>query len=424
MHKSPLTQGMDARIQTLEAENAAFKRELKRLTQLQDIISNIPIGLMVTDDRGGITWTNAVADKLFALPSPYEQSITLRSALHLSYSDGAPCQPEDLPLSRSARHGEVIYDREMIFAPPGGQVRHLLVNTAPIVDLDGIARGAVGLFQDISQRRYEKIELQEDRAELKKAVAERTTEIEDTVRALEAQIAEREQVEADLRHSKEVLRQLSRRTLETLETDRQCVAKELHDSIGASLAAIKFSLEEKLAQMEKHSSHRAISLETILGYLTDTIKETKRISARLRPSTLDDLGLLATLSWYVREFSLMYGNIDVQLDIDVAEEDIPNQQKIVFYRIIQEAMNNAAKHGKPHAIRIHLNKAGHGFELIIEDDGSGFDIQERSISKDPLSGHGLQGMRERANICGGSFDITSRLGVGTRVYVSLPMFYC
>lgn len=388
---------------------------------LRAVIDHIPEGILVVDAQGCILLANPAARQLYPRPIPFGKPIESHGRLHLCYPDGTPYAPQDLPLNRSALAGEVIVDREMTVRRPRRRVRYLLVNSVPIRDGDGKVTGAVGLFKDITRREMTRSAMQKERVELQGRIAQRTAELEATVRALEGQIVERQRVEADLRHSREALRRLSRRTLETLESDRQLVAKELHDSIGAGLAAIKFSLEEKLAQMEKSAGRKAVSLENILGYLVDTIKETKRISAQLRPTTLDDLGLLSTISWYVREFSLLYSHIQVELDITVAEADIPVQHKIVFYRIIQEAMNNAAKHGQPDTIRIHLARGDAGLALCVQDDGLGFDTQTQSTpSADPLSGHGLQGMRERAEICGGRFEVISRIGSGTRVEVVLP----
>jgi signal transduction histidine kinase len=388
---------------------------------LNAVIDSAPEGIVVTDASGRIIMANPVAKGLFPNPIPHAEPISSHTRLNLCYPDGTPYAPADLPLNRTALQGQAITDQELLVRMPGGRMRHLLVSTNPLADASGKNKGAVGFFRDITQRQKAQIEMQQERAELQTRVAQRTAELEASVEALEAQIIERKIIEAELRRSEEEFRRLSRRILEALEADRQLVAKELHDSIGASLAAIKFSLEEKLAQIERSSTREAVSLESILGYLVDTIKETKRIAAQLRPATLDDLGLLSTISWYIREFSLLFSHINVALKIDLAEEDIPTRQKIVFYRIIQETMNNAAKHGRPDTIRIHLAKGPDGLTLCVEDNGRGFDAQQQILSStDPLSGYGLQGMRERAEICGGRFEVSSQIGSGTRVYVQLP----
>lgn len=237
-----------------------------------------------------------------------------------------------------------------------------------------------------------------------------------TIEALKTQIRERERIEEQLRQSEGALRRITHRTMEALEADRQVIAKELHDSIGASLAAIKFALEDRIAR-GLEGEH---GLGEVVRYLIDAIKETKRISANLRPAILDDLGLLSTMKWYFREFETLYRQISILQDIRLDEDDIPETLKIVIYRILQEAMNNAAKHGAPDVIGVRLTKSNEQIMLDVKDDGCGFDATDAQMSKDPMRGHGLLGMRERAEICGGTFELTSALGAGTRIQVMLP----
>jgi signal transduction histidine kinase len=264
-------------------------------------------------------------------------------------------------------------------------------------------------------------EILESHDELEELVDLRTDELRSTVQLLESEIEERKQAEQDLLRSRYELRMLTQKTLETLETDRQSVAKELHDSIGASLAAIKFGLEQKLAAMKAGMGNEEISIEKMIDHLVDTIKETKRISANLRPSTLDDLGLIATINWFCRDFGSFYPHLQVIEELNCREEQISENLKIVIYRILQEAMNNAAKHSDADIIRLNLNMADGSIILKVEDNGVGFAVDQQDIRKDPLSGYGIQGMRERAEICGGSFEVKSRTGTGTTVEVRLPL---
>jgi len=232
-------------------------------------------------------------------------------------------------------------------------------------------------------------------------------------------ISARKQMEAMLVESQRHLRELSRKSLEALEADRRTVARELHDSVGGSLAAIKFGLEEVAEQAARDPVCGAASLGTLISHLTDTIKETKRISANLRPLMLDDLGLLSTIDWYTRQSRQRYGNIRLIPQIDVQEHEVPEEYKIVFYRVMQEAVNNAAKHSRADTIYIRLKKIAAHFELEVEDNGSGFDLSEAFSRQDRLSGFGLKSMQERAEICGGILNIHTQPGEGTCVRVTL-----
>jgi PAS domain S-box-containing protein len=258
---------------------------------------------------------------------------------------------------------------------------------------------------------------------LEEEVSKRTKDLNATIKTLESEIAQRKSMGDALSISRERLKNMSRRILDVLEADRRTVSKELHDSIGASLAAIKFSLEEKEMQREQNNGRLDDPLDQEIAYLLATIKETKRISANLRPTTLDDLGLMATIQWYLRQFQRLYGNIRVEYRTDIAEEDVPEAMKIIIYRIVQEGLSNAEKHSEASSVRLQMgfSDGNRSISLLIEDDGRGFDVEDVLSEKDPLSGYGLTAMRERCEIFGGSFHIESHLGRGTRINAILPI---
>ena len=245
--------------------------------------------------------------------------------------------------------------------------------------------------------------------------------LDQTVNALEAEASERLEVEKELAMSRRQLRLLSQKTLELLESDRQMIAKELHDSIGASLAAIKFSLEGWMETYGEQMPSTEIPFDRIITHIMETIKETKRISANLRPTTLDDLGLIATAQWFCRNLAGLYQGIQISSRFDVSEVDIPEAMKIVLYRVMQEALSNAAKHGQAQHIQVSLSLVDGYLALTVRDDGCGFDPDTVFGMEDTLSGFGINSMRERVEICGGRFDIQTRIGEGTRIKASLPV---
>lgn len=387
---------------------------------LKAVIENAPEGIIVVDENGSITMANPAAEKLYARPVPYNQSVQSHHLLQLRNPDGRVIGVDDLPLSRSAFHGEVIMDQEMAIEWPDGQTRRLLANSAPIRDDKGKIRGAVGVFQDITRRIAERDRLEDRRRELEGLVAQRTAALQATVGALESKIYERELIERGLRRTQAELEQLSRSALTALEADRQSVSKELHDSIGASLSFIKFGLEEQLDRMQRQQVPSDTELAKIIHHLIDAIKETKRIAGQLRPLTLDDLGVIATIHSFCRNTGCIPGATEITAHIDVSEEDIPDDYKIIIYRVMQEAVTNAIRHGQARNIRIHLAKGVEGLEFTVKDNGRGFDRLSVETGVDPLSGHGIESMRARARICGGRFNIVSETGQGTRVDLMLP----
>ena len=233
-------------------------------------------------------------------------------------------------------------------------------------------------------------------------------------------ITVRKTTEAALRESERRLRELSRKILDAQENERKLVAQEIHDSISGDLAAIKICLEEKLHKMKGDPPGNAISLERIISTIEDTIRETRRISARLRPSMLDDLGLFSTIDWFCRDFEKYHPEIRMVRRLEIEEDDVPEQLKVVVYRIMQEAMNNVAKHSDADRVDISLVKFGDELKLSVQDNGCGLDFERIRSNPDPLSGYGLSNMRDRAEICGGKLEINSKPGAGTAVHLTLP----
>jgi len=159
-------------------------------------------------------------------------------------------------------------------------------------------------------------------------------------------------------------------------------------------------------------------LEVIVSRVQDGIKETRRIMADLRPSVLDDLGILAAINWFCREFQNTYSHIHIEKQIDIREDKVPDSLKTVIFRIIQEALNNIAKQSEAEFVQICFRQIGNIIELTIQDNGQGFDIGKNLSEDGSRKGLGLLGMRERAELSSGSFTIESIAGEGTTICVS------
>lgn len=217
----------------------------------------------------------------------------------------------------------------------------------------------------------------------------------------------------ELRKSEAHLRSLSAELLNAYEKERKLVSQEIHDSIGASLAAAKFKLESALKEMKDDHPQASTALESIISIIQGTIDEARRIQGSLRPSLLDDLGILATINWFCRQFESTYSNIRIQKEIDIQEHEVPESLKIVIYRLLQEGLNNIAKHSKAVSVLLSLKKSKQNLELMIQDNGQGFDLEEVYSRKEPTKGLGLNSMRERIELSGGFFSIESQMGAGT-----------
>jgi PAS domain S-box-containing protein len=227
-------------------------------------------------------------------------------------------------------------------------------------------------------------------------------------------ITKRKQAEEALVKAHEQVRFFASQCLTAQETERKRVAGELHDSIAASLGAMKFRIEKITEEMKQgHGSPE--SMQALGLKVTDINNEVRRIMADLRPSILDDLGIIPAMDWFCREYQKTYSHISVEKQVGVSEDEVPDFLKTPIFRISQEAMNNIAKHSQASLVGLYLRKEHDKILLTIQDNGQGFD------SETVRKGLGLSTMRERAQLSGGSFDLESAIGKGTIIRASWIM---
>jgi PAS domain S-box-containing protein len=227
-------------------------------------------------------------------------------------------------------------------------------------------------------------------------------------------ITERRRAEQALRESEKQLRLLSCRLLRAQEEERKSIARDLHDSIGSSLSAVKFCVEQLMSRAKEEWINPE-PLKNLVSLVQGSIDEVRRIMTDLRPPLLDDLGILVTIGWFCRHFRAIYSGICLEEDVGVEEGEVPEQLKIVIYRIIQEALNNVAKYSQAKLVTLSLAKRDSTIELKIQDDGVGFDSKSAAGGDNNKKGLGLTSMEERAQLSGGSFTVESRVGKGTTI---------
>jgi signal transduction histidine kinase len=232
---------------------------------------------------------------------------------------------------------------------------------------------------------------------------------------------ERELTMRALRESEGKLKALSAKILEAQEAERKTIAKELHDSIGSNLTAIKYALEKKLSEINHLKTSRGVTLEQIIVMVKDTMEETRRISSNLRPSLLDDLGLLTAVRSICREFQGLYEGIQIDSVLNIEESDIPEALKIHIYRLLQEALNNIIKHSGADHVELSLKKNNGKLEFAIRDNGRGFDLKEINEGSSSKHGMGLEGMSERVSLSNGRLEISSGRGGKTLIRAVWPI---
>ncbi len=236
---------------------------------------------------------------------------------------------------------------------------------------------------------------------------------------LRQEIARRHQMESQLDETSRQLRLLSSRLLDAQEQERKLLADEIHDSIGSSLAAIKFSLEETVHHLNQDRDGVLENMQKIISMVQEAIEESRRISSSLRPSLIDDLGLLPTIRWLCEEFQKVYSDIRIERTLDIREKNIAEALKIVIYRIIQESLNNAAKYSNADAVQLTLTKETERIHLSVADNGVGCDLDQLE-KEGQLTGMGLRSMQERAHFSGGWFEIRTAPGRGMAIMASWP----
>ncbi len=283
----------------------------------------------------------------------------------------------------------------------------------------GNTKCLIGVGMDITERRKFEEALRKANDVLEERVSERTAELAKANELLERDIAERKRTEGQLKESEKKLRYLSTELMTAQEKERKRIAGELHDSIAASLSAIKLSIEKTLCQIEQ--DERCQELRDVVSRVQQVNEETRRIMSDLRPSMLDDLGIVPAINWFCREFQKIYSSVSIEKKIDIEENDVPDSLRTPIFRICQEALNNVAKHSKATLANLSLQKSDSSIELRIQDNGKGFNSDEKSPAEHSRKGLGLVSMRERAELSGGCFNIESIEGKGTVICVWWPL---
>ena len=238
-------------------------------------------------------------------------------------------------------------------------------------------------------------------------------------------ISERVGAEAELRRSREDLRRLSASRLTLLEDERKRIASELHDGLGQALSLIKLAIEDASRRsLAGTSAEVADALKRLVPNVVEALHEVRRISMALRPATLDDLGILATLSWLCRELTAVNPGVAIERSFDVREDQIPDALKLPIFRIVQEATHNVLKHAKAGVLHISLTWTDGELRLRVEDDGCGFDPRNVRDREGDARSLGLLSMQERAVLSAGRYELRSGPGQGSRIQLTWTCGAC
>ena len=233
-------------------------------------------------------------------------------------------------------------------------------------------------------------------------------------------ITEHKRAGEALQESEKRLRLLSSQLITAQEKERRRVSVELHDELGQALMVLKLKLRSMREQLNEDQTALKEECKQILNYIDDVTENVRRLSRDLRPSILEDLGLLPALRWLIDEFT-KHHHIESKLDIVDTPDFLSKEDEIIIFRIFQEALTNIGKHAQATNVSVIIKLQDGMVSFVVEDNGKGFNREQIFTREATERGMGFAVMEERIQMVGGFLDIWSQEGTGTIITFSIPI---
>jgi signal transduction histidine kinase len=342
---------------------------------LETVLNQMPAGVVIAKAPSGeVVLANNEAKQILQRPIGELRSVEEYSEYQIFRLDGQAYSTQEQPLARSIQHGEVVMGEELRYLRPDGTFRVLFTNSAPVRDETGAIVASVVTFQDITDLRLAQEEL--------------------------------------LRQSNDVIHDLAGKLITAQEEERRRIARDLHDDVAQRIALLSNKMQI-LYQGLPTGNSAAEEFSDILNEIEQASESVRLISHQLHSSKLI-LGLPGALAGYCREFSQQRG-IKVEFMHKGSMGPIPEPVPLVMFRVLQEALYNAARHSGAAQVEVFLLTEGDEIRLRIKDRGKGFDPMQIS------EGLGLVSMRERLRVVEGKIKLSSAPGLGTEIEAVVPV---
>ncbi|MFZ5907590.1 MAG: PAS domain S-box protein [Nitrospirota bacterium] len=395
-------------------EQKRIQRELEQnLYQKRLILESVGEGIYGVDRNGNTMFVNP--ELLFM--TGYDDHELLGQNAHFifrhSRTDGTPYDRETCPILATLRQGLIYKVGDEVLWRKDGTNLPVEYTSAPIIE-EGEIVGAVVVVRDVTERKRAEEEIRKLNEELERRVVERTFQLEAVIKELENEIIERRNAEDEIQKYAEQLQVLSKRLIDVQESERRHIAQELHDEIGQALTGVKLAIDMLI---RVPSENTGACLEEVQNMVQELLGRVRSMSLDLRPSMLDDLGLLPALFWHFNRFTNQT-NVKVRFRHEGLDVRLGAEIETAAYRIVQEALTNVARHACVNEASVFVAKNHEVLLIRIADNGVGFDYE--SVLSSPNTA-GIRWMNERVLMLKGQLQIDSSPGKGTRLTAKIPL---
>jgi len=357
---------MDQISQSFNRMGQTLELSIEENRRLAVLVKQSGDAILSLDHAGNITFYNPAAEKLFK-----SDSLLGKQLSSLGFTE------QHRHIANILERCETVENLETGLTHENGKKVSILLSTVPLLDSDNVVRGVICTLRDITEHRH-------------------------------AEIAKNQ-----LRESRLLAQHMS----DVQEAERRHLARELHDELGQCLTAIKTDAVLIRNRTETNEPKAYTSAQAIIDVASHIYDVVHNMITRLRPSPLDDLGLIATLEESISAWRQRQPEIDFKLSFSGELNRLNEAMNMTVFRVVQESITNAVRHADASQITISICNDGSNLTIDIHDDGKGMEVQDFHSDVD----FGLLGMRERAQSLGGTFELNSAIGKGVAIHITLPL---